>query len=777
MSSKQSGRRSVKGPTEQMKRRTLLLMAVCGIVAFIVLAFQLFKIQIIEHDKYEADALSQQIGTTSSIAERGTIYDTNMKALAMSSEVYTVFIDPKAITERNEDINLIADELNELLDVDRAEVISKMENKDSQYAVVARKVDPDIVEKIKTFKNVNNITTVHFEKDYKRYYPYGSLACHVVGFTGSDGTGLQGVEYEYNSVLSGAEGRKVQAQTANGKPLMFTEYEDNYTVKNGLNVVTTIDSTIQYYLEKRLQEAVEKYDIQNGAGAIVMNVKSGAILGMASLGNFDLNDYLAVDEETQKKADAASDKESDEIMSEARSLMWRNKCISDTYEPGSTFKILTLAMALQEGIAPDESDEYFCEGSVQVEGDTVARHCWDVSGHGEQTLTQAVQHSCNVAFVNIGQKIGAERFYKYCDAFGLLNLTPDKEESLTGLTGVDLPGEARSIWWSENVFYNPEVRSQLAAASFGQTFNVTPLQMVTAVSACVNGGYLVEPYVVRELVDDNGDAVYTHDSTPVRQVISEETSDKICEILEKVVNDPVDGTGKNAYVAGYRIGGKTGTSEKVSKLADTGEKEYIVSFMGIAPADEPEIAILAFLDTPNDEGETYISGGQMGAPTVGAMLSDILPYIGVEAQYSEEEILNRDRGVPDVLEKKISDAAKALEDSGMRYRVIGEGDTVTKQLPAAHSVIAAGSEVILYADEEPSKNKEKMIDLIDYDYVTAREKLSQIGVFISTSSPVSDPDSQLITSQSIAEGEEVEHGTIINVTLRSGGGGSMIGRY
>ncbi len=756
MSSNQNGRRSVKGPTEQMKRRTLLLMAVCGIVAFIVLAFQLFKIQIIEHDRYEADALSQQIGTTSSIAERGTIYDTNMKALAMSSEVYTVFIDPKAITERNEDINLIADELNDLLHVDRAEVISKMDNKDSQYAVVARKVDPDIVEKIKSFKEINNITTVHFEKDYKRYYPYGSLACHVVGFTGSDGTGLQGVEYEYNSVLSGAEGRKVQAQTANGKPLMFTDYEDTYTVQNGLNVVTTIDSTIQYYLEKRLQEAVEKYDIQNGAGAIVMNVKTGAILGMASLGNFDLNDYLAVDEETQKKADEASDKESDEIMSEARSLMWRNKCISDTYEPGSTFKILTLAMALQEGLAPEESDNYFCEGSVQVEGDTVARHCWDVSGHGEQTLTQAVQHSCNVAFVNIGQKIGAERFYKYCDAFGLLNITADEEESLTGLTGVDLPGEARSIWWSENVFYNPEVRSQLAAASFGQTFNVTPLQMVTAVSACVNGGYLMEPYVVRELVDDNGDSVYTHDSTPVRQVISEETSDKICEILEKVVNDPVDGTGKNAYVAGYRIGGKTGTSEKVSKLAD---------------------AILAFLDTPKDDGENYISGGQMGAPTVGAMLSDILPYIGVEAHYSEEEILNRDRGVPDVLEKKISDAAKAIEDSGMRYRVIGDGDKVTKQLPAAHSVIAAGSEVILYADEEPSNNKETMIDLIDYDYVTAREKLSQLGIFISTSSPVSSPDTQLITSQSIAEGEQVEHGTIINVTLRTSGGGSMIGRY
>ena len=752
-------------------------MAVCGIVAFIVLAFQLFKIQIIEHDQYESEALKQQIGKDTLIAERGTIYDTNMKALAMSTDVYTVFIDPKAIAEREEDINVIADELNEFLNVDRTEVLSKMEDKESQYAVIARKVDPDIVEKIKKRNKKNNITTIHFEEDHKRYYPYGSLACHVVGFTDSYGTGQQGLELEYNSMLSGAEGRTVQARTASGKPLMFTDYEDNYEVQNGLNVVTTIDSTIQYYLEKRLQEAVEKYDIQNGAGAIVMNVKTGAILGMASLDNFDLNDYLAVDEETQKKADAASGKEADDIIIDARTHLWKNKCISDTYEPGSTFKILTLAMALQEGLAPEESDDYFCEGSVQVEGDTVARHCWDVSGHGEQTLTQAVQHSCNVAFVNIGQEIGAERFYKYCDAFGLLDITADEEKSLTGLTGVDLPYEARSIWWSEKVFYNPDVRSQLAAASFGQTFNVTPLQMVTAVSACVNGGYLMEPYVVRELVNDNGDAVYTHDSTPVRQVISEETSDKICEILEKVVNDPVDGTGKNAYVAGYRIGGKTGTSEKVSKLADTGEKEYIVSFMGIAPADDPEIAILAFLDTPNDDGENYISGGQMGAPTVGAMLSDILPYIGVEAKYSEEEILNRDRGVPDVLEMKITDAAKTIEDAGMRFRVIGEGDTVTKQLPAAHSVIAAGSEVILYADEDPSNNKEKMIDLIDYDYVTAREKLSQIGVFISTSSPVSSPDTQLITSQSIGEGEEVEHGTIINVTLRTSGGGSMIGRY
>lgn len=760
-----------------MKRRTLMLMAVCGIVAFIVLAFQLFKIQILEHDQYEAQALSQQIGTTSSIAERGTIYDTNMKVMAMSSEVYTVFIDPKAIAEREEDQNTIAIELAELLDMDKGEILSKMTDTDSQYAVIARKVEPEVVEEIKAFKERDNITTVHFEKDYKRYYPYGSLACHVVGFTGDDGQGRGGIEYEYNSLLSGLPGRTVRAQTANGKPIMFTNYEDTYSSQNGYNVVSTIDSTIQYYVEKRLQEAVEKYDILNGAGAIVMNVKTGAILGMASLGNFDLNDYLKVDDEIQEEADKASGKEADEIISEARQLQWRNKCLSDTYEPGSTFKILTLSMALQEGIAPDESEDYYCTGSIQVDGDTVARNCWNTSGHGEQTLTQAVQHSCNVAFINIGQRIGAERFYKYCDAFGLINLSVDEEKSLTANTGIDLPGEASSIWWSEKVFYDPQIKSQLAAASFGQTFTVTPLQMITAVSACVNGGYLMEPYVVRELMDDDGEVVYSHDSTPIRQVISEETSSKVCEILEKVVSDPVDGTGKNAYVAGYRIGGKTGTSEKVSKLADTGEKEYIVSFLGIAPADDPQIAVLAFLDTPNDDGENYISGGQMGAPTVGSMLSDILPYIGVEAQYSEEEIENRDRGVPNVTDMTLSEAQEAVANAGMRCRIIGEGDTVTKQLPAAHSVIAAGSEIILYAEEDPSSTKEKMIDLIDLDYVTAREYLSQLGIFISTSSPVSSPNTQLVTSQSIEEGTEVEHGTIVNVTLRVSGGGAMMGRY
>lgn len=768
---------SSKGPTKQMKRRTLLLMTVCGIVAFIVLAVQLFNIQILRHDEYETDALKQQVGQSNSIGERGTIYDTNMKALAMSSEVYTVFIDPKAIIERDEDINLIASELASILDISSSDIISHMDNKESQYEVIAKQVEPDAVDKIDAFKSRDNITTVHYEKDYKRYYPYDSLACHVIGFTAQDGVGIEGLEYEYNSVLSGVAGRTVRAQTANGKPLLFTEYEDSYSSQNGYNLVTTIDSTIQYYIEKRLQEAVEKYDIENGAGAIVMNVKTGAVLGMASLGNYDLNNYLQVDEETQKLADDASDEESNKIMSEARSLMWRNKCLSDTYEPGSTFKILTLAMALQEGIADDESEDYYCEGSVQVEGDTVARKCWNVAGHGEQTLTQAVQHSCNVAFINIGQKLGAERFYKYCDAFGLLNITADEEETLSSRTGIDLPGEASSIWWSENTFYDPEIKSQLAAASFGQTFTVTPLQMITAVSACVNGGYLMEPYVVREITDDSGNSVYSHDSTPVRQVISEDTSSKVCEILEKVVNDPVDGTGKNAYVAGYRIGGKTGTSEKVSKLADTGEKEYIVSFLGVAPADDPQIAVLAFLDTPDDEGDNYISGGEMGAPTVGAMLSDILPYIGVEAQYSEEEIENRDRGVPDVLDMTLEEAEKAFEDSGMRYRVIGDGDVITKQLPAAHSVIAAGSEIILYAGEKPSEAKEIMIDLTDYDYITARELLSQIGVFISTSSPVSSPDTQLVTSQNIPEGEEVEHGTIISVTLRTNGGGSMVGRY
>ena len=778
MANNQPGSTSSREPTKSMLRRTLFLLAVCGIVAFIVLGARLFKLQVVDHNYYEGLALSQQVRETSSMASRGTIYDTNMMVLAMSSDVETVFISPAEMAKNNEDPTLIAKGLSQILGVDYADILDKTKNADSWYEVVARKVEPKVSDQVQEFKKSNKLVSIHLEADTKRYYPYGSLACHVIGFVGSDNNGLGGIEYEYNSVLTGTAGRTVRATTAAGTDLMFTQFEDYYSSENGYNAVTTIDAKIQYYMEKHLAQAVQDYDVTNGAGAIAMDVKTGAILGMVSLGNFDLNDYLDVSDEVQKKADETdSTEESKQIIADAQQKQWRNKCLSDTYEPGSTFKIITLATALQEGVV-DENSSFYCGGYIEVTGDDAGkgRHCWNKNGHGQQTLTQAVQHSCNVAFIQIGQKIGEKTFYKYCDAFGLMNEPSNPDATPTAITGIDLAGESGSIWWSENTFCNPLNKTQLAAASFGQTFNITPLQLITAVSACVNGGYLMQPYVVRELTDSSGNVVYSRQPTVVRQVISEDTSKEVCKILEKVVSDPVDGTGKNAYVAGYRIGGKTGTSEKTTQNLVTGTKDYIVSFIGFAPADDPQVAILVFLDSPSPSSGIYISGGQMGAPTVGAMFEDILPYMGVEPVYTADEEKHLDKSVPNTVGQSLEAAEKTLEDAGFKYRVIGSGTEVTAQLPAANDVVAAGSQIILYAGSQPSDTQETMIDLTNLTYTTARDRLAYYGLYISTSNSVSNPDTQRVTAQSVAVGTSLKHGTVINVTLANNDS-SMLGRY
>jgi len=773
-----SGDTPNRGPTKSMLRRTLVLMIVCGIVAFIVLAIKLFDIQIVNHDYYKGLALANQVRTTSESASRGTIYDTNMKVLAMSADVDNVFISPAEIKRNKEDPALIAQGLSQILGVDYAGILERTKKTDSWYETVARKVESGVADQVREFIKSNKLTGVHLEADTKRYYPYDSLACQVIGFVGTDNTGLGGVEAEYNSVLTGKNGRTVRASTAAGSDLLFTKFEDYTNSENGYNAVLTIDATIQYYMQKHLEQAVKDYDIQNGAGAIAMDVKTGAILGMVSLNGFDLNNYLAVDKGVQDLADAADTKEeSSQIIADAQQKQWRNKCLSDTYEPGSTFKILTLSMALQEGVV-NENSTFYCGGSISVPGDAPgqSRKCWLAGGHGTQTLIQAVQHSCNVAFIRIGLLVGEKKFYDYCDAFGLLNKSDNPDAPLTATTGIDLGGESGSLWWNENTFCNPKNQTQLAAASFGQTFNITPLQLITAVSACVNGGSLMQPYVVHELTDSDGNVVFSRQPTTVRQVISQDTSKEVCKILEKVVNDPVEGTGKNAYVAGYRIGGKTGTSENVARIAATGEHDYIVSFIGFAPADDPKIAILVFLDSPKQPSKVYISGGQMGAPTVGAMFEDILPYMGVEPEYTAEEKANLDKSVPNVKTVDLTTAEKTLKDAGLTYRVIGSGGTVTDQLPAANAVVAAGSQIILYADAAPSDSTETMIDLTDLTYDIARDRLAYYGLFISTSSSVSDPSTQRVTAQSVAVGTDVKHGTVVNVTLVTNNT-SMLGRY
>ena len=756
---------AVSAPNRRMLRRALCLMALFGVALFALLLARLFQLQILEHERFERLALEQQLRDAPTAAARGVIYDTHGQPLAVSASVDNVYLSPAEIQAYGEDPALIARGLAEILGLDADELLQKCGQTGSWYVTVARKLEREQADAVRAFKNENNLRGVRLETDTKRYYPNSSLACHLIGFVGTDNTGLEGIEAQYDALLAGTAGRSRRMTNAFGTDLLFEQFEQFEPGRDGCDVVTTIDSTIQFYVEKQLRQAVADYDVQNGAGAIVMDVNTGAVLAMASLDGYDLNRFLDVSSEAQALIDACPDEEQrQELRREAQIRQWRNKALSDTYEPGSTFKIITLAMALEEGVVNEQSS-FYCPGSVSVKGRSSPIRCWKDGGHGSQDLTQAVQHSCNAAFVNIGLRVGAERFYDYCEAFGLLEKTGDPDDPLTAVTGIDLAGESGSIWWSENTFCSPKNQSQLAAASFGQTFTITPLQLITAVSACVNGGYLMQPYVVRQILNADGSVASERRPTLRRQVISAETSARVRAILEQVVGDPKEGTGRNAAVAGYRIGGKTGTSEKVSLEARTGIKQYIVSFIGVAPADDPQIAVLVFLDTPSNASGVYVSGGQMAAPVVGSMMADILPYLGVEPILSEEEAARMDVQTPALSGLPVYEAAKRVKESGLRFRSIGSGETVTDQLPAAGQTIARGTEIILYLGAKPSGEAEILPDLTGMDYGEARDALSYYGLYLRTASPVGETGRQRVGAQSIAAGTALAHGSVVTVTL------------
>ena len=763
MAISQNRRPNDGAPNRMMLRRTLFLLSVCGAAAFVVLAARLYQLQIVRHDELESRAIAQQVRETTVSAPRGTIYDCKGEVLAMSAGVDTIYLSPAEIEQYGEDAEAIAEGLSDILGLDYETVYAKTQNSGSWYEVVARKVEEDVATQVREFKEEGGYNGIKLEADTKRYYPNGSLAAHVIGFVGTDNTGLGGIEAKYDKALSGTNGFIMRSTTAAGTDLLYTSWEDYFDAVPGSDVELTIDATIQYYVEKHLAQAVEDYDIQNGAAAICMDVDTGAILSMASLGNFDLNNYQAISDEAMAEIDASAQSEAEraELIAAAQQLQWRNKAISDTYEPGSTFKIITLAMALEEGVV-DMNSTFYCGGSVSVQGRNTPVKCWKSGGHGSQTLTQAVQHSCNVAFVNIGRLIGEERFYDYAEAFGFFERAGDSSVQLTGRTGIDIGGESGSIWWSGDVFCNPENLSQLAAASFGQTFNITPLQLVTAVSACVNGGYLMQPHLVNSVTGPDG-SVTEYEPVEIRQVISEETSAKVREILEQVVGDSVEGTGRNAYVAGYRIGGKTGTSTKTTQEI-AGTKEYIVSFIGVAPADDPQIALLVLLDNPSSESGIYVSGGQMAAPVVGKMMADILPYLGVEPEYSDSELQTMDRAVPDVTGLSLAEAQSKLSEAGLGFRVIGSGGSVTSQLPAANSVIASGSEVLLYANAAPTGGG-SVPNLTGMTYSEAIRTLAGMGMFVGSDSSVTDADSQIVSGQDVRAGTQAGAGTVVTVTL------------
>ena len=774
----ENGRTPGGGPNRMMLRRTLFLLSVCGIAAFLVLAARLYQIQIVQHDEYEAAAIAQQVRETTVSAARGTIYDRNGVVLAMSAGVDTVYISPAEIERYDEDKEAIARGLSEILGVDYKTILKKAGNTNSWYEVVARKVEEDVAEQVRQFKSVGGYVGIKIESDTKRYYPNGSLAAHVIGFVGLDNTGLGGIESRYDSVLSGESGYVMRSTTAAGTDMLYSSCEDYVDARDGDSISLTIDAVIQNYVEKHLTQAVEDYDIQNGAAAICMEVDTGAILSMVSLGNFDLNDYQTISAEAQAEISsiAQSEEEYDELYALAQQQQWRNKAISDTYEPGSTFKIITLAMALEEGVV-SENSSFFCGGSMNVLGRGTPLKCWKYGGHGPQTLTQAVQHSCNVAFVNIGQLVGEEKFYEYAEGFGFIDRTADTSQQLTAKTGIDLGGESGSIWWSEDVFCNPENLSQLAAASFGQTFNITPIQLITAVSACVNGGNLMKPYLVQSVEDPDGNIISQTEPELVRQVISEETSASVRAILEQVVGDQKEGTGHNAYVAGYRIGGKTGSSQTLDK------NRTIVSFLGFAPADDPQVVILLAYDNPKPvspgsnytAGGWYISGGNMAAKMAGELLGDILDYLGVEKQYTAEELMAADTLVPSLVGMGLSDATAALQKANLDVRTVGDGETVTAQIPAQGASIPGGSKVVLYMGEQPSTELVEVPDLTGKTPAQAKSALSELGLYMKLSGDTG-ADSKAVT-QTVAAGTQVPEGTVVEVSFlqNATGGGTSTG--
>ncbi len=735
-----------------MVRRSTVMLAVFAVALLLWLAGMLVKYQIVNYSYYQTKAIAQQTMDTTLSANRGTIYSRNYTALAVSASVETVYLAPNSIDKTDEQLcRKIASGLAEILEVDEETVYEKTQ-KNNYYEIVKRRIETETADLVREFIDENDLSGIHLVEDTKRYYPYNSLACHILGFTGTDNVGLDGIESIYNEYLQGTSGKLITAKNAVGTELPF-EYETYVEAENGKNVVLTIDETVQYYLEKHLQEARQEQKCLEGAAGIVMNVKTGEILGMASFPNYNPNEYYTITDEMV--LDSLSALEGEELEAETnayRNKIWRNKCTVDTYMPGSTFKIVTLSMALEEGVL-SLGNTFSCPGYIRVADRTI--RCWKSGGHGHQTLAQAIQNSCNPAFISIGAMMGNDKFYEYYKNFGF-----------TERTGVDLSGESSGIWFS--TFQEVE----LATAAFGQNFKITPLQMITAVAAASNGGHLITPHVVKEITETQEDGtekvVKSFETTVKRQVISEETSDLVCNLLEEVVTV---GSGKNAYVKGYRVAGKTGTSEKIDDYVATGEKNYISSFIGFAPADDPEYAILVMLDSPS-AGEIY--GGIIAAPVAGDILSDILPYLSVQPQYTEEELATLDISVSSYLDMTLDEATGYLIEDEIKYKVVGNGDTVTAQMPEAGTTMPQSGTIILYTgDKTPSKNI-TIPNLVDYSVAGATNRLAQSGLTVRVVGNENAGSDALVISQSPEAGTVVSEGAVVTIRTNSSEGVSSM---
>ncbi|MCL2366582.1 MAG: penicillin-binding transpeptidase domain-containing protein [Oscillospiraceae bacterium] len=741
--------------------RTVFLLAICGIAAFAVLAARLYDVQITNHSYFQARALRGQLNHSTLVASRGTIYDANGNILAVSAAVETVFISPLEMALEEQDIGLIATGLSAILDVDRDMIVQRASRTHSQYQVIKHQVEYEQAALVRAFIREHRIRGVHFEPGFRRYFPNDYLASQIIGFVGAEHTGLDGVEMRYENILSGVSGRRVRMTSARGTALSFRDFEDTFEAQHGYNVHLTIDSTIQYFVEKHLTAAIDQYRVLNGAICIAMNARTGEILAMASYPNFNPNEFLRISDRDMERITAIEDEdERREALRDAQFRQWRNRALTDTYEPGSVFKIITKAMAIEENIA-DLDTVFECHGRISVLGrvdrnrDPLPLNCWRRWGHGSQTLDEAMQNSCNVVCVELALRLGATRFYDYIEAFGLFERS-----------GLDNASESRSLWWDRPTFLNRHNHSQLAAASIGQTFTITPIQMISAVSATINGGYLMQPLLVSHITDRDGNIVSANEPTVIRQVVSAGTSEAMRIMLENVV---VNGTGQNAQVRGYRVGGKTGTSENVVQIVTAGDgalKDLTPSFVGFAPADDPEIVILLMLDTPCHSTGLPIFGGSMAAPVVANMFADILPLaMGIMPQYTEEELQDLSVYVPRVTERYVSGAVGSLMGVRLEHTVVGDGQMVSAQFPAPNMRIAPGSTVILITDAEVPDEDVSVPDLSGMTFEGARRALESRGLFIRTTGvPQSDIRAR-VSVQSVQAGDEVPFGSVIEVTL------------
>lgn len=738
-----SKKRAEKGPAQRLRQRTAILILLILVLGFGAAVLRLTYLTTVQSSELQESAVDLQLADTTVSAKRGTIYDANGNVLAESASVWQVVMSPVNF-KNDKQRQAAAKGLSEIFDLEYNDVLDDTKQQ-SHYVVVKRRIESDerekVLELIDTLKKDYSCSgVIQLLDDYKRYYPKNSLASSVIGFTGSDDQGLEGIEYEYDSYLSGTPGRIITAQNARGTDMPF-RYEQNVESEDGNNVYLTIDETIQSICEKYMQKGVEDNNVLNKGVCIAMDVNTGAILAMVTTDGYDLNNPYELSAKDKKKIKSTPKKKQAEAESAALSNMWRNKAVADTYMPGSVFKMCVASAALEENLV-NEKTSFTCTGSISVEGETI--HCSNISGHGTQNFVEVISNSCNPAFIQIGQMLGAGKFRQYYQGFGF----SDK-------TGIDLPGEAEDSFWKEGKMGGVD----LAVASFGQNFTITPIQMITACAAVSNGGYVVQPHVVSKITDSKGNVIKTVDKKVKRQVISDDTSKKMNEYLE--YNTERQGAAAG-YISGYKVAGKTGTTEKrgVTKFESSFSEDYISSFCGYAPADDPQIAMLVFFDTP--DGDAYY-GSQVSSPVFINIMSEVLPYLDVKTSYTDEELGYVDASAGDYTGVSIDEAKTAVEADGFTATVKGNGSTVISQIPTVSSGLQKGGSIVLYTDSNSQSETVSVPSLIGLSPDEVNDVASAYGLNVSFSGATTSSGTS--SSQNIEAGTSVSPGTVITVSF------------